>query len=447
MSVVRFLPLAIREKIQARPDLRKVLINTIWLLGDKIIRMGMGLLVGVWIARYLGPEQFGLLNYALAFVALFGALSPLGLQGILVRNIVREPNDAQCLISTAIYMQLIGGLCAFLACVAAVYILRSDDRLTVVVVSIVGAGLIFKATDPIRYWFEAKVLSRHVVLMENSVFLIMVAIRVALVISKAPLLAFVWMFVLEAAMVSAGLIAIYKDKVFAAKGLSASIDRAMSLLRESWPLILSGFAIMLYMRIDQVMIGGMLDSHSVGLYSAAIRISEIWYFIPLAIVSSVSPSLIEARKTSAPLYQARLERIYCLLFLLSLTAALCITLFSDRLVLLLYGPLYAEAAKVLSIHVWAGIFVAMGVANSQWLIFEGLLKYATVNTIIGALVNVALNYFLIPVWGIQGAAIATFIAQASSAYIMLGVRKETRSSFHLLTNVFMFRSMRCLLRA
>jgi polysaccharide transporter, PST family len=437
-SFIKWLPLVWKKRIEGRPNLKKAAVNTIWLFGDKIIRMGIGLVVGVWVARYLGPEQFGLFNYAIAFVALFASFSALGLQGIIVRDLVRDWQVAPRLIGTALLLQLAGGCVALVVCIGTISFLRPNDATAIIVVAVTGIGLVFKAADPIRYWFEAKVLSRYVVMMENGVFLVMVLGRVSLIGLKAPLIAFVWLAIFESAIVAFGLLFIYRKRVGGLRSLTPSVTQAKVLLRESWPLILSGLAIMLYMRIDQIMIGSIMGNHFVGVYSAAIRISEIWYFIPLAIVSSVFPSIVEAKKNNMEAYQLRLKRLYFYLFLLSLAAALVITIFSEPIVFLLYGAPYADAAKVLSLHVWAGIFVAVGVANSQWLLLEGLLPQATINTVVGAFINIILNYCLIPIWGVKGAAVSTLLAYAFSAYLMLYLRASTRPSFYLISNAFLF---------
>jgi O-antigen/teichoic acid export membrane protein len=193
------------------------------------------------------------------------------------------------------------------------------------------------------------------------------------------------------------------------------------------------------MRIDQIMIKEMLGKREVGLYSAAVRLSEAWYFIPIIITSSLFPSVVNAKKVSESLYYSRIQHLYSFMFLLSFSIALLMTFLSDWMMVLLYGEAYREAGQVLMINIWAGVFVFLGVASSKWFLSEGLQNLLTVNTVIGAIVNVILNFILIPKYGICGAAIATVISQSIASYFMNFLFSETRSNFLRLTKSIVYK--------
>jgi O-antigen/teichoic acid export membrane protein len=209
---------------------------------------------------------------------------------------------------------------------------------------------------------------------------------------------------------------------------------AVQLLKDSWPLILSGLVISIYMRIDQVMIKEMLDSDAVGQYSAAVRLSEVWYFIPMAIASSLFPAIINAKKQSEALYYERLQKLYDMMAWMAIAIALPMTFLSDWIIHLLYGEAYADAGKVLMIHIWAGVFVFLGVASSKWFVTENLQKYSFYRTLAGAVINIALNYILIPIYSIYGAAFATLISQAIASYLYNATNKKILITFKLQTN-------------
>lgn len=439
---LRYLPAALRAKIEHRPNLQKILGNTGWLFADKILRMGMGLVVGVWVARYLGPEQFGLFNYVVAIVALFTAIASLGLNNIVVRDLVKHPEDANVMLGTAFILQLIGGVLATGAAVIAVSVMRPDDATVKIMVVIVGSVMVLKASDVVRYWYESRVQSKYTVLVENAAFLVFAAAKVALILVAAPLLAFVWGVLAEAALVATLLLFIYSQQGNRLLAWRYSFDRAKSLLNDSWPLILSGMAAMLYMRIDQIMLGQMLNDKAVGIYSAAVRISEVWYFIPTIITASLFPSIIAIRKENLNLYYRRIEKMLRLMMVLSLSLAIPISIASDWIVTLLYGKGYSESAKILVIHIWAGIFVFSGVAAGRWFIAENLQKYTFFRTLAGAVVNLILNYLLIPKYGPIGAAWATVIAQATASVFFNAINRCTRRLFILqikaITCVYLF---------
>lgn len=199
---MNLVPAFVRRRLAHRPNLVKILDNIGWLFLDKVLRMGVGLLVGVWIARYLGPEQFGLLNFALAFTGLFAAISGMGLQGIVVRDIVRDPQGAPLTLGTAAVLMLIGGFVSYLLILAAIAYLRPDDPLARSIVAILGAIQLFKASEIAVYWFESQVQSKYTVWVQNGVFLVFAAVKVGLILSQASLTAFVWATLAEAAVVA-----------------------------------------------------------------------------------------------------------------------------------------------------------------------------------------------------------------------------------------------------
>ncbi|MDR3491374.1 MAG: flippase, partial [Gammaproteobacteria bacterium] len=215
------------------------------------------------------------------------------------------------------------------------------------------------------------------------------------------------------------------------------LDTAKMMLRNSWPLILSGIAISLYMRIDQIMIKEMLDEKAVGLYSSAVRLSEAWYFVPVIVTSSLFPAIVNAKKISEDLYNKRLQRLYLIMIYTAVGIALPVTLMAKTIVVTLYGIHYQDAGLVLSIHIWAGVFVGLGVANGPWFLSENLQKLATINTLMGAAVNVVLNYFFIPIYGIEGVAFATFISYGVAAYLALFMHKKTRVQFYKITSALL----------
>lgn len=440
---MRITPTFICRRIANRPNLVKIVDNIGWLFLDKVLRMGVGLLVGVWVARYLGPEQFGLLNFAGAFVGLFGAIAGLGLQSIVVRDIVRDPAGKEETLGTAAALQIAGGVIAYGLILATIFWLRPDDPLAKTIVAILGALMLFKVSEVAAYWFEAQVLSKYTVWVQNGVFLVFAAIKVVLILRNAPLIAFAWATMAEAFVVALLMLAMLSLHGPRLRQLRMTLARAKGLLADSWPLVLSGIAIMIYMKIDQIMLGQMLDDTAVGIYSAAVRVSEVWYFIPMSIVASVFPAIIAAKKHSEALYHQRLQRLYDLMVILSLAIAIPMTFLSGPLIELLFGSAYNEAGSILSIHIWASIFVFLGVAGGRWFIVESRQMLSLQRTVAGAVANVILNLFLIPAFGVIGAAFATVISQAVASMFYDVIQSETRKMFFMKAASFnVFRALR-----
>jgi PST family polysaccharide transporter len=415
--------------LKSSDRLRGIIANTGWLFADRILRMGVGLFVGVWVARYLGVEQFGVFNYGTAFVALFSTLSTLGLDAIVVRSIVREPEKRAEILGTAFWLKLFGGIAALVLAVSSIIVVRHDDQLTISLVAILSSVGIFQSFDTIDLWFQSQVQSKYTVIAKNTAFVITALVKVALISFHAPLIAFAWAGLGEVSLGAIGLIISYRVRGYSPWLWPWSSPLAKTLLKESWPLILSGVTIMIYMRIDQIMLGQMVGDKAVGLYSAATRISEVWYFIPTAIVSSVAPAIYAAKEVNEALYYQRIKQLIRILVLISLLISVPMSLMSGKLITILFGNGYAEAGKILAIHIWASLFVFMGVATSPWFIAEGLTEFSFHRTLIGAVVNVVLNFLLIPSYGGIGAAIATVIAYAIAAFLANGLNSKTHRIF------------------
>jgi len=404
--------------------------NTSWLFAEKILRMIVGLFVGVWVARYLGPEQYGLLSYAQSFVGLFAAIATLGLDGIVVRELVKHERHNDDLIGTAFWLKVMGAFGVLLFLGIAVQF-TSNDHYTNILIFIIASATIFQSFNVVDMYFQSKVMSKYVVYANIISLFISSIVKIVLILNEAPLIAFAWVVLFDSFVLACGYVYFYiKNNVaFNIQHLAFKRKVAFSLLKDSWPLILSGIVISIYMKIDQVMIKEMLDSEAVGQYAVAVRLSEAWYFIPMVIASSLFPAIINAKKVSEALYYARLQKLYDLMVWLAIAIALPMTFLSDWIVNLLYGEQYDQAGSVLMIHIWAGIFVFMGVASSKWLISENLQIFSTINTTIGAIINILLNYILIKNIGIEGAAWATLISYFTAAYLSLFFWKKTRINF------------------
>ena len=426
----------LRSRFSYSQDSRKAIANTGWLFLDRIVRMGFGVIVGVWVARYLGPDNYGLLNYAQALIALFTAIATLGLDRIVVRDLIQSFPEKGAILGTTLAMRLGGALLALGVSMALVGVSHPTDRALLAMVAVLGSAMLFQALDVIDLWFQAQVQSRYSVIAKNGAFIVFVGVKVGMILRGASVMAFAWASLGEFMLGAFGLLLAYR-----LTGQSLSVWRvesrwARSLLRDGWPMILSGLAVMIYMRIDQVMLGEMLGNRAVGIYSGAVRMSEVWYFIPLGIVSSIMPLLVESKVRSEAEYQRRLGQLFRVLTMLSFALALPMTFLSSHLVQWLYGPAYREAGPILAVHIWTAIFVFQGVAVGAWTVTENRIKLNLERSIAGAVVNIAFNFLLIPRYGGMGAAVATLIGQAVSCLLINAVQPATREIFWMEIRAF-----------
>jgi len=397
----------VQKHILNRPVLRKILSNASWLVADRAMRMAVSLFVGMWVIRYLGPERYGIYSYALAFAALFSPFADLGLRQIVVRNLVAEAETANLTLGTTFLLKLVGGVIAFGLPVAIIVLLRPHDIITCWLVGILSARGIFRAFHVIGFFFQSRLQSKYTVAATGVAFLAANIGKITLILVRAPLIAFAWVMVAESAIAAAGLLMGYRITGRRFRHLGATFQCARDLLRDSWPLILSGLAIAVYMRIDVIMLREMRGNEDAGIYAAAVRISSIWYFIPMAIASSAFPSIVEAKSANQLLYIQRLQKLFNFGAGLSYAVAIPLTFLAGPVVRLLCGSGYSAAGPVLAIHIWAGLFSALGTIRALWLVSEGLMKFSFASTLAGMLANVLLNCCLIPSFGALGAAVAT----------------------------------------
>ena len=406
----KYLPSFIRRRIEGRETLQKALSNTGWMMGDQIIRKGVGLLVGVLLARYLGPQLYGEFSYAVAVVMIVAPIALLSLDDISIRRLIQDPSGHDEILGTSFIMMVVGGLVAFSLALTATFILRPDDHLVHWLVGIIAASTIIQAFIAIEFWFESQMQWKFTVYSRTSAFLFLSLIKIGLILLQAPLVAFAWAGLAETALGSLGLLIVYRRRGYNIKTWRFRRTMAGSLLQDSWPLIFSAILTMVYLRIDQVMLGNMIGNEALGNYSVAVQISEAWFFIPMAICSSVFPAVVDAETISEELFYANMQKLFSLMVLLAYAVALPVAVFSKEIIQILFSSAYADASPLLVILIWTGIFTSLGAARNLLIIAKNWTRINLLSTALGCALNIFLNYLLIPKYGAMGAVIATFIS-------------------------------------
>ena len=419
---------------------RKYFANTSWLLIERALRMAVSLFVSIYVVRYLGPERFGLLSYALSFVGIFVVLATLGLDEVVIRELIKTPEQREKILGSSFLLKLVGTLLMWAAILVAIPFTENDSQTNILII-IIAFGVLFQAFNVIDLSFQADVKSKYVVHAQFVQLIISSIVKIILVVNEAPLILFASVFSLDVIVLAMGLVFAYLyngENIFSWKW---SFETSKYLLHDSWPLILAGVVVSVYMKIDQVMIKEMLGAKEVGLYAAAVKLSEAWYFLPMAIASSLFPAIINAKVYQKEVYYQRLQKLYDLMVWIAIAIALPISILSSWIVELLYGNEYLESSSVLNIHIWSGIFIFLGVASSKYLIAENYIKKTFYRTFVGALLNIIMNYYLIGTMGIKGAAISTFVSHFFAAYFYDLLDKDLRKMFILKTKSLFFYSL------
>ncbi|WP_404297307.1 flippase [Halomonas sp.] len=388
---------------------RRYAANTSWMMAERLLRILAGLLVGIWVARYLGPEQFGLFSYVLAFAAIFSGIAKLGLDGILVRELVNQPEQRDTYLGTAFWLKVIGAF-SVMALIALITPFTSNDATTSLFIFIISAGLAFQSFEVVDFYFQSKVLAKIVSICKVTQLTISSIIKIYLVLTQAELLWFVCVTAFDSFSLGVSYFIAYKIRGNASFFKCFNGGIAKSLLKDSWPLIFSSVLAMVYLKIDQVMIKEILGSYEVGIYSAAVKLTESVYFIPILLTSSLFPAIINAKKRGHNIYICRLKKLYAMLIWSAIFIALFFSISGAYLITLLFGASYILSSEILLIHAWASVFVFLSAGFGRYLMVENLAKINMYRVAVGAILNIIINFLVIERYGIVGAAWATLIS-------------------------------------
>lgn len=417
----------------------RFLTNTAWLVGGKIFQMAISLLISTLTARYLGPGNFGIINYTNAYIAFFSSICQLGLNGIIIKEMVSHRDDEGTIIGTAIVMRLITSIISMVSIYFMFKTITPNDTIMIKVAMLQSVSILFASFDIINFWYQSKLQSKITTIIQSMAYVVMSLYRVIILILNKDVTWFAFAVSLDTIVIAVLLLYSYsKNKE---KNFSFSFIWVKKLLSQSWPFILSGIMITVYGQMDKIMIGEMMDKTSVGLYSIAITITGLWSFIPIAFLDSARPLIMEAKTVNQELYVLRLKQLYCFIIWLSFAYALAMSIMSKLVIYILYGEQYIGAQSALVITVWYCAFSYLGAAKNIWIICEGKMKYETIFTLSGAILNIVLNYFMIPLYGIVGAAVATLVTQIVTNFVVMFFFSETRENAKLIVDAFLFRGI------
>lgn len=397
---------------------RRYFSNTGWMFFGQMVNLTLSFVVGAWVARHLGPENYGVLNYALSVAGIFGFLSALGVDGVLARDLVRYPEKRRELLGTALVIKGIGATLSIGASLGLIFVIETTP-LVKILVMLFSLSYILQPFNVISSLFQAKVEARHNIKAQIAGNLISAILKIVWIFSGLGVIYLMGIYVIDAFFNTLFLWLIYWHNRESVRGWHFDRQLFGPLLKSGWPLLLSGAAAFLLFKIDQVMIGNMLGNAAVGLYSAAAKLSEVWYFIPGILAASLFPAIINAKRSDPELYQRRLRNFYTLMAISALGVIVPVILLSKPLIVYLFGQEYLASLPVLRIHIFSALGIFLGYAANQYLMAENREKDVFRANFLGMVLNVGLNLWLIPALGIAGAAIATLVAYAVTPIYVL----------------------------
>lgn len=415
----------------------KFIFNTSWIVGERVYQILLNLFITIFVARYLGPENYGILNYGASFIAFFLPLSSLGLEGVIIKELVKDSNDEGVIVGTSILMRFFASILSMISILVLIYSLNSNDSLIVKVAFIQSVTLIFKSVQIIEFWYQSKLMSKYSSIIKGIAYTIMSSYKIVLLIFSKNVLWFAFATALDSIVIA--MLFLYSYNKASSKKIRFSFSTAKLLFYQSHHFILSGMIVAVYNQIDKIMIGQILNQTEVGFYSVAVAICGMWTFIPQAFINSGRPIIMKLKDVNPNQYLTRLKQLYFFIFWLGVLFAIFISVFSKPIILILYGSDFLNARIPLLISVWYTIFATLGVARGVWILSENKNSYVKKYLFWGSVLNLVLNFLLISRIGINGAAISTLITQIFTAFIAPLLYKETRVHTKILLEAIIYR--------
>ena len=410
------------------------LANTSWIMAEKISVIVLSFFVTAVIARYLGPEKYGVLAYSISLVSLCAVAGHVGLSGLVVRELVKKPEDVDIIMGTSFVLKGVGYLiaCSLIVTIATFTEDYGSNEFWILI--IVALGLIIKPLDVIDFWFKSIPNSKYTAISRFFGAITSSAFKLALVFFGAQLLLFAFAHIFQAFISALCLVAFFtaKSKINFNRW-KFSKNTAKELFRQGWVIFLGSIFAVIYLKADQIMLKWIAGAQEVGEYSVAVTLSEGWYFIPVAIVTSFYPKLIKLKQTNPSRFDKKLQQLLDLLLIIALIVAIIVSLMAEDIILMVFGSDYVVSSTILVIHIWAGLFIFMRAAFSKWILIEDMLIFSLITQGAGAVVNIVLNLWLIPLYGGIGAAYATLIAYSFSSYFSLIFHSKSRVVFLMMT--------------
>lgn len=388
---------------------RAVFQNASWIVGCKIVQSVLGLLVGMQTARYLGPDNYGLISYAASVAAFFVPVMQLGFRSTLVRELVVSPEKEGETLGTALFMNVISAGICVVGVWAFTSVANRGETDTVIVCTLYAANLVFQALEMIQYWFQAKLLSRYTAIISIASYIAASLYKIWLLISQKSVYWFAVSQVIDYAIIAIFLIIIYRLK--GGQKLTFSLRRGKEMFRVSSYYIVSSLMVTIFANTDSIMLKLMQGESATGFYSAAVTCATCTSFVFGAVIDSVRPVCLESYQTSQAEFERNMKSLVSVVVWLALAQSVVFTLLSDTIVSILYGSAYQASAGALRVVTWYSAFSYLGAVRNVWVLAEEKHTYLWIINLSGALGNILLNAVLIPQLGINGAALASVLTQ------------------------------------
>ena len=417
----------------------KIVKNTGWLVGGKIAQMALSLVVGALSARYLGPSNYGLINYGSALAAFFMSLCTLGINSVIVKELIDNPDEQGTALGSALLLRILSSFCSAVLVVAVSFVLDYGKWETIAVVALCSISLVFHAFDTLNYWFLSQYKSKITAIATFIAYVATATYKIILLVLGKSV--FWFAFATSVDYIVLGIVLIIAYKKYGGTKFRFSLQKGKAILGKSYHYILSGLMVSIYGQTDKLMLKHMLSNAEVGYYSTATAICTMWTFVLTAIIDSMYPAIVQSFKESKKEFEQRNRQLYAIVFYVVIVVSVGFLVLGDLVIKILYGAEYAPAAMPLKVITWYTAFSFLGVARNAWMVCNNKQKYLKYMYVPAIIINVAMNYLMIPLWGATGAAAASLITQICTSILLPLCIKDLRPNAKLMLEAIILKDV------
>lgn len=414
--------------------------NAGWIIGGKVAQMILSFFISILTARYLGPGNYGIINYVAAYVAFFTSFCTLGINSVIIKDFIDHPEEQGVAIGTTLILRGISSVLSAVMIITIIRVLDKNEPLTIWIAFLCSVSLIFQVSDTFNYWFQSRYESKITAMATLFAYIIMSAYRVFLLVTHKTVQWFAFSTSLDHICLAVFLYIAFKRR--GGPQISFSMKKGKELLGKSYHYILSGMMVAIYGQTDKLMLKHMLDETSVGYYSLASTLNLMWVFVLQAIIDSMYPTIMRLHKESRSQFERKNRQLYAIVIYVSAVVAILFVVFGKLIIRILYGDAYLDAAAPLRIITWYTIFSYLGVARNAWIVSENRQMYLKYMYFAAALLNIILNYFFISIWGASGAAAASLITQIFTSMIIPLFIQDMRPNAKMMLDAFLLRGVK-----
>lgn len=414
--------------------------NAGWLIFGKIIQMGINFFVGILTARYLGPGNYGLINYAAAYTAFFFSICTLGINSIIVKEFIDNPSEEGKILGTSLILRGLSSVFSAIVIIGISFILDSNEPITKTVVILYTFSLIFQIFDMFNYWFQSRLQAKYTAIASLIAYSITAIYKIVLLITGQPVTLFALSMSID--YISIALILFYFYKKEGGSKLSFSLKYGKLLLKKSYHFILPGLMVAIYGQTDKMMLKHMINEAEIGYYATAVSLCSVWCFILSAIIDSMNPTIMKLYQENEKNFIKYNKILYFIVFYISIIVSIIFTIFGKLIIQILFGEAYLPTVTPLRIITWYTAFSYLGVARNAWVVCKDKQRYLKYLYCSSAILNVILNLIFIPKYGAVGAAFASLISQISTVIIVPFFIKELRENSMMIIEAILFRGIK-----